>query len=475
MPHPHDSLDLPGRAPTLDISQSILRGIQGQGGQAAPQAPPQAASALGGTGPSFLGAIPANIPEAQKASFLQRFGMGMSGSGPQLLQNFQQRDLKRRETAQKLNKDRLTALAKDNRATTRFLQNGDIQSALDLGRNRVKDIIALGGDPGHTMQRLQLVESGQIDEAIRQGLVVDAQSVSGGFIDPLERFETVTRGGITVQRSRTTGLESVSPRAKKAATTQLGKLQRERTRLESLLGRETDTGRREKIQRAINETQAGITKATRITGTTEFDPSSRLKASDQSKRLAELDEKRIGVEQFHDLAQFTIKELDKSQDASTVVSTLTKFGVNVLAEARAAARVFDIDISAVNLDPDKFTGGFGKLAGANRAIKTAGLSLALSLAVAAGITGKNLNDNDIRRFLDQTGLGESDPRLIVQNLKQLDLRNQENFRIRQSIIDPDTEFTGFGFELPPVSSGFSDPAKQKRLEALRAKRKAAGG
>ena len=321
-------------------------------------------------------------------------------------------------------------------------RKSNIQSRIDAGETGLdtKDTDeALDALVNNPLGLLQASESAN-NEAIRRKLIAKPDKPQDQFT-PIEDAE----GNIVAQKNETTGKILSDPRADKQTTSEFERLlessnMTEQKKSELRATRLTRLANGEKGMSLISDGAGGfaLTQGNVASGS--------ITGNQQGKREVELSEKKIGVEQFHNLVGETIELLEKNPDATTVVAAITKFGVNIAQEARALARNANIDIGKVNLDPDSFTGDFGSLAGASRAQKTMGLQLALALAVSAGQTGRGLSDKDLARFIDQTGMDESDPRLIIQNLKQLDRNNQENHKIRHQNVLPDQEFGGFGFE-----------------------------
>jgi hypothetical protein len=107
---------------------------------------------------------------------LQGFGAGYRGAGQEFIAG-----------REELHQSRKEALVKDARKTMIHLKNGDVDSAVGLLRNRVDAIGKLGGDPKDTVGVLQLLESGDIETALRELQTVDEAAVATGMLEPMQK------------------------------------------------------------------------------------------------------------------------------------------------------------------------------------------------------------------------------------------------------------------------------------------------
>lgn len=85
---------------------------------------------------------------------------------------------------QALDEQRKKALFSDNRLALGYLKNGDVESVKKLGANRIDNIRRLGGDPVHTEQLLQRIESGEPAESLISDMqTLDDQAVAYGYLE----------------------------------------------------------------------------------------------------------------------------------------------------------------------------------------------------------------------------------------------------------------------------------------------------
>ena len=88
-----------------------------------------------------------------------------------------------------LNRERMTALAKDARSVNNLLKAGDIEGATNILSSRVSAIGKLGGDASDTQGILDMITSGDIGAAVADLDLTVNRAIEGEYISPLSREE----------------------------------------------------------------------------------------------------------------------------------------------------------------------------------------------------------------------------------------------------------------------------------------------
>ena len=88
-----------------------------------------------------------------------------------------------------LNRERMTALAKDARSVNNLLKAGDIEGATNILSSRVSAIGKLGGDASDTQGILDMITSGDIGAAVADLDLTVNRAIEGEYISPLSRKE----------------------------------------------------------------------------------------------------------------------------------------------------------------------------------------------------------------------------------------------------------------------------------------------
>ena len=81
-----------------------------------------------------------------------------------------------------LNKERMTALAKDARSVNNLLKKSDIEGATNILNSRMSAIRKLGGDPSDTQGIMDMINSGNVKGAISELDLTDSRAIEGGFL-----------------------------------------------------------------------------------------------------------------------------------------------------------------------------------------------------------------------------------------------------------------------------------------------------
>ena len=81
-----------------------------------------------------------------------------------------------------LNRERMTALAKDARSVNNLLKKSDIEGATNILNSRMSAIRKLGGDPSDTQGIMDMINSGNVKGAISELDLTDSRAIEGGFL-----------------------------------------------------------------------------------------------------------------------------------------------------------------------------------------------------------------------------------------------------------------------------------------------------
>ena len=81
-----------------------------------------------------------------------------------------------------LNKERITALAKDARSVSSLIKLGDIQGATNILNSRMSAIQKLGGDPSDTQEIMDMINSGNVKGAVNDLDLAVSRAKERGFL-----------------------------------------------------------------------------------------------------------------------------------------------------------------------------------------------------------------------------------------------------------------------------------------------------
>ena len=101
-----------------------------------------------------------------------------------------------------LNRERMTALAKDARSVNNLLKKSDIEGATNILNSRMSAIQKLGGDPSDTQGIMDMINSGNVKGAISELDLTDSRAIEGGFL----KRQTVDREYIGMNDDKTQAL-----------------------------------------------------------------------------------------------------------------------------------------------------------------------------------------------------------------------------------------------------------------------------
>jgi hypothetical protein len=101
-----------------------------------------------------------------------------------------------------LNRERMTALAKDARSVNNLLKKSDIEGATNILNSRMSAIQKLGGDPSDTQGIMDMINSGNVKGAISELDLTDSRAIEGGFL----KRQTVDREYIGMSDDKTQAL-----------------------------------------------------------------------------------------------------------------------------------------------------------------------------------------------------------------------------------------------------------------------------
>tara|TARA_R110000772_G_scaffold167612_2_gene279310 strand:- start:218 stop:1336 length:1119 start_codon:yes stop_codon:yes gene_type:complete len=101
-----------------------------------------------------------------------------------------------------LNRERMTALAKDARSVNNLLKKSDIEGATNILNSRMSAIRKLGGDPSDTQGIMDMINSGNVKSAISELDLTDSRAIEGGFL----KRQTVDREYIGMSDDKTQAL-----------------------------------------------------------------------------------------------------------------------------------------------------------------------------------------------------------------------------------------------------------------------------
>lgn len=129
------------------------------------------------------------------SNIFQQFGQGQArAQDEQRAQqnqafNVEQQGFQRSQQMRQLDDQRKKALFTDARELNTRLRLGDNQGAMRLVTNRLESIESLGGDPTDTLEILGLMQSGNIQEALKLLDITEKVGVANGFLQSNEPSE----------------------------------------------------------------------------------------------------------------------------------------------------------------------------------------------------------------------------------------------------------------------------------------------
>lgn len=120
--------------------------------------------------------------------------------------------------------------------------------------------------------------------------------------------------------------------------------------------------------------------------------------------------------------------LNESPDINTFTASAGRVINNLQQEGKAVASALNKDFDPGVLDPSTYAETFDEMGIQNAQMKSMFTSLAFQAAAASGQEGRSISDADIRRFLQQSGASESDPRAVARVVSDLVDRSKRAFR-----------------------------------------------
>lgn len=124
----------------------------------------------------------------QTGQKISRFGAALGGRLPQFDIAQEQRQQRTQNESRRLSAERRKALLVDNRQVRRFLESGDVNSAISLLNNRVENIDTLGGDPKDTLGLLRQLETDP-KGALVEVVSLDNRAVDEGMLNAFPKSE----------------------------------------------------------------------------------------------------------------------------------------------------------------------------------------------------------------------------------------------------------------------------------------------
>ena len=132
------------------------------------------------------------IFEPETGYRISRFGAALGGRLQGFDQGVRQDEALQFEKAQSLRaqedeqqQQRQTMMLMDNRVYLDHMRNGRFDKGRELLVNRISSINQLGGDPQHSQGLLDIMNTGDNQQALSESKLFDDEAVTRGFLDPM--------------------------------------------------------------------------------------------------------------------------------------------------------------------------------------------------------------------------------------------------------------------------------------------------
>ena len=132
------------------------------------------------------------IFEPETGHRISRFGAALGGRLQGFDQGVRQDEALQFEKAQSLRaqedeqqQQRQTMMLMDNRVYLDHMRNGRFDKGRELLVNRISSINQLGGDPQHSQGLLDIMNTGDNQQALSESQIFDDEAVTRGFLDPM--------------------------------------------------------------------------------------------------------------------------------------------------------------------------------------------------------------------------------------------------------------------------------------------------
>ena len=148
------------------------------------------------------------------------------------------------------------------------------------------------------------------------------------------------------------------------------------------------------------------------------------------KLKGELDKRREALIKYDNAAESVAEILEKNPTAATIGADVAKSVVSMAANAQGLLNLIPgVDIKDLDLKETDWSDKLNSYAGDNAELRTTMFHLAIQLAVADGLAGGRMSNQQISMALDNIGAGGRSPRAIRRKLQEVRQRVAESLDI----------------------------------------------